>query len=344
MRIRASIIESRRRWGGARPLILIGLVVLIGVLVPLGVYFVANIAFPNGTTGADLGVPNTGITHAPIAATPNRAAGRIMDLRVIDRATKQPISGMTVQTFGSNRIMENTGPDGRARVPIPSGQVANFLIRITGKGYAPERLQWASRPQLEGEVPASYTMEMDHSTKISGKIVDDAGQPVAGAIVYLDFTKTYSNPHEQAIQIQNNQNREIRSGEDGSWIYSGAPPNCDEIRLAAWDYKHVTGDSWSPQPFSPVSKLYDGTAVFTLHRGLTVEGVVLDPQGLPLAGASVAIGREHRFANGIPAQNTDDSGHFSYQFAPGQQVVLTIQAKGCARKCDSSRWDRKSRA
>ncbi|MGD0542326.1 MAG: hypothetical protein ABSB33_12495, partial [Tepidisphaeraceae bacterium] len=329
---------SRRRWGGAKPVILIGLAVLIGVLVPLGVYFVANIVFPNGTTSADLSVPDTGLpVHAPVAAKPsppaaiNRPVGRMMDLLVIDHQTQQPISNIEVQTAGMNRFTGYTSADGRARLPIPSGQGANFTVRIKGKAYVPKRLQWASyRPELEGEVPAGYTIEMEHSTKVSGKIIDDNGQPVAGAFVYVDFTKKYSNPHEQIDLSPYNQTRPIRSGEDGNWIYNGAPPDCDEIGLTAWDYKHVTGDFWNPQPFSPVSKLYDGTVVFTLHRGLTVEGVVLDPQGSPMAGASVAIGQQRGSSNAIPAQNTDDSGHFSYQFDPGQQVILTIQARGCA--------------
>ncbi|MGD0463193.1 MAG: hypothetical protein ABSB74_11975 [Tepidisphaeraceae bacterium] len=331
---------ARRRWGGAKPAIIIGLVVLIGVLVPLGVYFVANIVFPNGTTGADLSVPDTGNTvHAPVAAKPNapaannKPAGRMMDLLVVDHETKQPISGIRVQSFGrGTQFSGNTGTDGRARVPIPSGQVTgSFSIRVSGRAYAPERLQWASyRPELEGEVPASYMIEMEHSTKVSGKIIDDNGQPVAGAFVYVDFTKKYSNSHEQIDLSPYNQTGQIRSGEDGSWVFNGAPLDCDEIGLTAWDYKHVTGDFWSPQPFSPVSKLYDGTAVFTLHRGLTVEGVVLDPQGSPAAGASVGIGQQRGSSNAIPAQNTDASGHFSYQFDPGQQVILTIQARGCA--------------
>jgi len=51
---------------------------------------------------------------------------------------------------------------------------------------------------------------------------------------------------------------------------------------------------------------------------------------LPVAGASVGLGQQRFSSNAIPAENTDASGHFTYQFDPGQQVVLTIQAKGFA--------------
>jgi protocatechuate 3,4-dioxygenase beta subunit len=340
--------SNRRRWGGAKPAIIIGLIVFLAVAVPLGVYIVANIAFPNGTTGASLSVPDTGVTIAvpkvaanavnngPVAnrkrAVNVRPPGKMMDLLVVDQETKQPISGIRVQSYGVDRFSGNTGADGRVRVPAPAGPVTNqFTMRISGKGYVPQRMEWASyRPELGGEVPAGVTVEMGNSTKVSGKIVDDSGQPVAGAHVYLEFNKKFPSAHEQIDLSPYDQNRQIRSGEDGSWSFNGAPVNCEEIGLTAWDYKHVTGDYWSPQPFSPASKLYDGTAVFTLHRGITVDGIVLDPQGAPVVGAAVALGQQRGSSNAIPALNTDSAGHFAYQFDPGQQVILTVQAKGFA--------------
>ena len=173
-------------------------------------------------------------------------------------------------------------------------------------------------------------MTMEKGTNIHGTIVDDAGQPVAGATVFLDFNKRYSNPHEQVDINGNSRTRPIKSGDDGSWSFTGAPLKCDEISLGAWDYKHVTGDYLSPQPYPDVAKLYDGTATFVLHRGVTLEGVVTGPDGAPLAGASVAIGNQRMAGNATPAQTTDASGKFSYQFDPGQQAIITVQAKGCA--------------
>ncbi len=342
-RMCAASCVDRRRLGGAKPAIIIGLVVLIGVIVPLGVYLVANMAFPNGTTGTNLTVPDTGVSvpapnvavnSVPAVAPRRRVAnrrppGKIMDLLVIDHETKQPISGIRIQSYGMDRFSGDTAVDGHAKVPAPAGQVNNqFTMRISGKGYVPQRLEWASyRPELQGEVPSSFTVEMETTTKVSGKIVDDSGEPVAGAHVYLEFNKKFATPHETVDLSPYDQNRQIRSGADGSWEFSGAPVGCEDIGLTAWDYKHVTGDYWSPQPFSPVSKLYDGTAVFTLHRGISVEGVVLDPQGVPVSGAAVALGQQRGSSNAIPALNTDSSGHFVYQFDPGQQVILTVQAK-----------------
>ncbi|HEY1922623.1 MAG TPA: carboxypeptidase-like regulatory domain-containing protein, partial [Tepidisphaeraceae bacterium] len=341
--------HSDRRSGGAKPLIIIGLVVLVAVIVPVAVYFVANMAVPDGTSGAKLSVPDTSAGPAAAAAEPKkvvannppaanrrragnnrRAPSKMMDLLVVDSKTKLPISGIRVQSYWQDRFSGISGEDGHLRVPVPVGQVTNqFMMRISGKGYVPQRLEWAMyRPEFQGEVPSSLVVELGNATRVSGKIVDDSGQPVAGAHVYLEFNKKFPNTHEQIDLSPYDDNRQIRSGEDGSWAFNGAPVDSEEIGLTAWDFKHVTGDFWSPQPFSPVSKLYDGTAVFTLRRGISVEGVVVDPQGVPVSGASVALGQQRGSSNAIPALNTDGTGHFVYQFDPGQQVILTIQAKG----------------
>jgi hypothetical protein len=335
------------RGGAARTWVLLVLIVLLAILVPVGLYIVSTMSFSNGTTGANLTAPDTGVTAVAAPATPrapapdrtgpaannpnNSGPTSTMNLLVIDQQTKQPIAGLRVVNNGRTRFTGTTDADGRVRVLVPAGGNPNVNLRVSGKNYVPMRLVWASySANLRGEIPADYTLAMERGTKIQGKIVDDGGQPVAGATVILDFRKSSANPHEQFDLSPYNRARQIKSGDDGSWTFNGAPLDCDQIGLAAWDYQHVTGDFWETQPFAPVSKLYDGTAVFTLRRGITVEGVVVNPQGQPVAGASVALGQQRFSSNAIPAQNTDASGHFSYQFDPGQQVILTIQAKGYA--------------
>jgi hypothetical protein len=332
------------RWGGARTWVLIVLIVLSAILVPVGLYIVSTLSFGNGTTGANLSVPDTGVTvsaapraPAPKAAAPtpgnpaNTANTRVINLLVIDQQTKQPIAGLRVVSNGRTRYTGTTNADGRAQVTVPAGTDVNVNLRVSGKNYVPMRLVWAPyNRNFRGEIPPDYTLAMERGTKVQGKIVDDSGQPVAGATVILDFQKSSANPHEQFDLSPYNRAKQIKSGADGSWTFDGAPVDCDQIGLTAWDYQHVTGDFWQPQPFTPVSKLYDGTAVFTLRRGVTLDGVVVNPQGSPIAGASVGLGQQRFSSNSIPPEDTDASGHFNYHFDPGQQIMLTIQAKGFA--------------
>ncbi|MGA2442028.1 MAG: carboxypeptidase regulatory-like domain-containing protein [Tepidisphaeraceae bacterium] len=339
-----------RYWGGARTWVLISLIVLLAILVPVGLYLVSTLSFGSGTTGANLSVPDTGVTAsaapampaAPAAPAPNRTSPAAnnpnnsgptstMNLLVIDQQTKQPIAGLRVVSNGRTRFTGTTNADGRVQVTVPAGKDPNVNIRVSGKNYVPMRLTWAPyNSNLRGAIPTDYTLAMERGTKVQGKIVDDSGQAVVGATVILDFQKKDANPHEQFDLSPYNRARQVKTGDDGSWTFNGAPLDCDEIGLAAWDYQHVTGDFWLTQPFTPVSKLYDGTAVFTLRRGITLDGVVVNPQGMPVAGAAVALGQQRYSSNAIPPENTDASGHFSYHFDPGQQILLTIQAKGFA--------------
>jgi len=346
----------RRRGGKAKAGLIVALVVALAIVVPVGLYFLGQIAFPNGTTGEDLSTPNTTALNAPTQANNsapqvagaapqvqprNRADGvipagaRTMDLLVIDHDTKQPLPGIRIQTNGNGRLRPfrgTTGADGHVKLPIPAdANPRYFNIRVTGRGYLDKRLEWAPfQPELGGQVLDTYTMEMERTTKISGKIVDDAGQPVAGASIELEFNKKYANPHEQVAYSAYNQRSPIKSGADGSWSFSGAPLNCDSIGLVAWDYQHVSDDFWIAQPFPLVSQLYDGTAVYTMHNGMTLAGVVTGPDGTPLAGVSVGRGQQRQSVNSIPARMTDAAGKFSYIFAPGQQVILTFTANGYA--------------
>lgn len=340
-----------RRRGKVKAGLIVVLVSVLAVGVPIGLYFLSQFVFPNGSTGEDLSVPNTASSNSlsegnspaaaavvtgsqarsPVNASP--AGERMMDLLVIDHDTRQPVAGIRIQTQGNGRMRTfngRTGPDGHVKFPIPSEKNPSYFnVRVTGQRYLDKRLQWVPyQPELSGEVFDKYTMEMERTTKISGKIVDDAGRPVAGASVELEFDKKYSSPHEQVAYSAYNQRNPIKSGPDGSWSFSGAPLNCDSIGLVAWDHEHVSDDFWSPQPFGSVSQLYDGTAVYVLHNGLTLDGVVTGPDGAPLARVSVARGQQVQSVNSIPAVTTDGEGKFKYVYAAGQQVILTFSKPG----------------
>jgi hypothetical protein len=107
---------------------LIGLIVLLAVLVPVGLYFLSTIPFTNGTTGSNLSVPDTGVatmTAAPAnggaganpAGAAGRTTGKIMSLVLIDQATHEPIAGLTVQNNLRNRFSGKSDAAGKATFP-----------------------------------------------------------------------------------------------------------------------------------------------------------------------------------------------------------------------------------
>ena len=146
--------------------LLIGLIVLLAVLVPVGLYFVSTIPFTNGTTGTNLSVPDTGVV--PIVAPPangapapgtrrpaaNAATGKTMDLVLIDQATRQPITGLRVQNNLRVRFTGTSDAEGRVRVPLPPTKVQYFYIRASGKGYIPKR--WCGQPMMRASAAVIF--------------------------------------------------------------------------------------------------------------------------------------------------------------------------------------------
>jgi len=313
---------------------LIGVIVLLAVSVPVGLYFISKIPFSNGSSGSDLSVPDTGMTASATAppggatAPPRPAGRRMMDMLVVDEQTKQPVRDMEVQSNFRNGGAVYTDASGHAQVALPGNNSNYFEIRVSGHKYLPMRLSWNRFDSRLGgdDIPTSYTMTMERGTTIGGKIVDDAGQPIAGATVFIYFNKRYPNRHERVDVVGGRGGAPIHTGNDGSWTFADAPPDCDQVTLGAWDYRYVLPDPQISQMYPDVPKLYDKTATLVLRRGVALDGTVTGPDGEPVVGAAVALGdmRNGRFGN-FPEPKTDASGKFIYHLDPGQHVTLTIQ-------------------
>ncbi len=207
----------------SKPTVIVGVIILVLVFAA-GIDWVHNMTFPNGTTGANLDVPDTGIAVPPAGTGGGGVPGtRIMNLVVIDQATGKPIAGISVRNVGmTSRYRGRTGSNGIARIPIPSGKNhASFYIHLSGRGYVAEQLSWNSWDPPQ-EVPSSYRVELEKSAKLRGKVVDDGGHPVAGATVILAFKKSYSDPHEELDIKGYDPNNPLKTAADGTWVFSGA--------------------------------------------------------------------------------------------------------------------------
>jgi hypothetical protein len=275
-------IEGQHR-RSAGSWLLIGLILVLAVAVPVGLYFVSQMSFGGGSESAASApaattqplaaanaVPAAPIAPAGPAGNPvNPAKRRTMDLLVVDAGTKQPIAGLTAEVTGGE-FSGRTGADGHVRVPLPaSDHPDGFNLRVRGKNYVPMRMLWtANVAELnDGIFPASYTMEIEHGTKIGGKVVDEAGKPVAGATLTFQFTKHFLNPHQLIAAIAGvNPGHPTVSDAEGNWSFGGAPAYCEQIFVMVRDRRDPNANQGPREAYTPVSDLYAGTATVTLHR------------------------------------------------------------------------------
>lgn len=86
-----------------------------------------------------------------------------------------------------------------------------------------------------------------------------------------------------------------------------------------------------PIPVIPLQALKDQTAVFTLHDGMTVRGIVVDEKGKPLSGVLVKEGFGHgAYLQRVAEFRTDADGRFERHNRAPRQWIYTASGGGRA--------------
>jgi protocatechuate 3,4-dioxygenase beta subunit len=113
----------------------------------------------------------------PDAAVPSRPVTTILTGRVIDAATRQPIPNAHLSTgpnvIGSPVVLADE--QGRFSLPAPSGR---FSAVASKTGYAREPMQVTAGTPIE--------IALQRAAAISGRVIDDSGEPVLGARVIVE--------------------------------------------------------------------------------------------------------------------------------------------------------------
>ncbi len=264
-----------------------------------------------------------------IMAAPPAQGRKTMELTVIDKQTGKPLAGVKVDSqvdFGGGTETV-TDAHGRANVALPRARSAWLQIFLKARHYVWQQLIWGSHNGNPTQIPSSFTVAMPRGTRISGRVVDDAGHPIAGAHVMLWINAKAEAPHEKPFVVPIN----LRTNRDGAWHYDGIPATgVKNIGVGVWDYQYVRNTN-NFMPFvSNLTKLRNGTAISVLQRGEMVKGLVVGQNNAPIAGARVVIGSDIWGSNTPPAMTTDAKGQFAFAAKPGKRVVVTAISKGCS--------------
>jgi thiol-disulfide isomerase/thioredoxin len=266
------------------------------------------------------GTPVRAADAQPPATEPATRPSQL-DLAVVDAETHQPLADATATIRAANGHEQKVQTDaqGHVAIPIPGKKSLQFTVRAAG--HAATSVSW--RGTGKDAVPADYILAMQASARIGGKILDDAGQPVAGAHIVM-WSSRGSNAHESILIDTDN----LVSAADGSWSYDDAPAKFDTIEMGCWDYRYANGDFYEMKNLT-AARLHSGGETYALHRGVTFSGIVLDAAGNPVKGAEVLTGAQ-LCSNRVPPQKTGADGAFHYAATPGAQVTLTVTCKGYA--------------
>lgn len=251
----------------------------------------------------------------PVAARAAAVSGRVLDsagspvvgAKVVWEAYRSDEETLVDETLGTAPapIGETvTDAEGRFKVVLdkPGVEVA---IRVLS-GALPGAL--LGGPYDASEDVAVGDVELSAAEKVTGRVTDEAGKPVAGARVRASGGLPFE---EEDVTLY----ADATTGADGSFTIPNAPGR-GVVTARAKGYAPATQTSFQERLT---------TAKLTLRSGGTVQGTVLDAGGKPVEGAIVV--------SDALAAKTDASGAYRITGMPaGSQAVEAFWKDFAARK------------
>jgi thiol-disulfide isomerase/thioredoxin/protocatechuate 3,4-dioxygenase beta subunit len=278
---------------------------------------------------------------SPADADPN---GRTMEVHITDE-TGKPLEGATVKAsiweFDGDPDYPTqdytTSADGVALVRRPSRL---HILRLWPEkpGYVTEFVNFAEGTHEEGKrIPDRYDFQLARGAKLSGTVVDEAGNPIAGvnveASVNVDEPMWGENPKPM---ISTWIREDGVTDRDGKWSIDdvpAAPADAQdfEFRLKFNHKDYISDSKWSElqnEQQITTAALRDGSAKLVLSRGVAVTGGVFDADWKPVTKGLVIWHDDPYFAEGVNEAPIDDTGHFKTPTLPPGKRWMTVLAPG----------------
>jgi protocatechuate 3,4-dioxygenase beta subunit len=185
-----------------------------------------------------------------------------------------------------------TGPDGRFEI---AGFVPTTFLHFCRPGYQPSRLPVVSPPPQPRRIVLTPAPPLAH---VSGRVLDEAGRPVAGARVATE------NPEGREVRATWDlceKRRPVSGTTDAQGRFTFDLPRKDDFGL----WTEAPGYLPGAREKIPMERAGGGIEI-VLRRGATVAGRVLAQDGLPVPGARVYSPQDGK----TPQTVTDAQGRY----------------------------------
>ncbi|MCA8960456.1 MAG: carboxypeptidase regulatory-like domain-containing protein, partial [Planctomycetes bacterium] len=273
-------------------------------------------------TGADL--PTT----ADETDETGIASGRVIDTH------GDPVPDAFVQVIGMKApmpVMRSGKTDENGEFSIIGVGETVTQIEVSHPGYGKTTLR-SLGTNTEG-----LTIELARNGSIAGVVRTPSGEfPSAFNVGYrrarsepaTDYLEEIQNMAEGAGRSQTS----VTNSTDGSFELPDVPAGSLEIVVSSAGFARTISDVVIVEPGRRTSGV-----VVTLTRGAWISGKVVDPTGVPLEGATVAL-RETRgeldkamaaympaFLQNAPTATTDDRGEYAFNAVPHGRYTIIAQ-------------------
>ncbi len=240
----------------------------------------------------------------------------------------RPSGRRVTATIGADLALEAGGlaPDGTWEVRSQPGLAPFAPVRVEPFRAVPGVVREIRVPVRDG-------------LTISGRVVDEAGAPVAGARVSIEWGGATRTTSWAAFD-------HAETDANGRYAFEGVHPLLRAVRASAQGFRPAVRERVT----LPWGRELDGIDL-ALRRGLALAGIVRLPDGRPVAGATVAA-VESADPSGVeegPRVRTDDAGRFAISGldAGPRRVVVTAAFErspadetGAVVRVAESAWER----
>jgi RNA polymerase sigma factor (sigma-70 family) len=250
-----------------------------------------------------------------------------LQLHVVDAETGGGLASARVNAvyFYAGGVSERHQPpadrDGIVLIPEADKPGAKGMnIFVAAEGHVPKCLSWRETTHT------NHTIRLDPALSVGGTVVDEQGQPAPD--VKISVKSPGIDPHQPENIAYNGGNSEVTTDASGQWVCPYVPREYETVTLI------LTCDGYAVTHAAvPVGKPESAKTTLVIKRGSTVTGRVLDPEGRPVAEATV---REmHNFDARQQSTPTARDGTFIIQgvWVPDPadpKMNLIVQANGFA--------------
>ncbi len=259
---------------------------------------------PAGTGPADLGV----VVLRPGAPI----AGRVLDQR------GRPVLGAEVfalreavdansfeRTVRGRKPAADSAADGRFLLKdLPADTPVHLAVRA--EGFLPGLVRAVRPPTAEPPL----VIRLEPENRLIGRVVDDRGEPIAGARVEMRWQATL--PQDAEIRVGEPVFRTARSEGDGRFTLRGIPTGGATFSVAAPGFVEREGIAVDlPRPAGA------GELRIEMDRGALLQGRVTTASGEPVPAVRVGVG-------GAIATTDDDGLYWLEGAALGHQEILFL--------------------
>ncbi len=296
----------------------------------------------------------------------NAAESRTLRVTVLDAQTGEPIQGAILTPYVNGVTVPEfqnpfkTGSGGVVKLPIPmnapGGERGDYCeIPVNATGYTTRVMRWSSETGMVLNVVSSaHTVQLTRGITLSGTVVDDFGRPLAGIrvsglgnncdggtrtmppdgnwtpAVHQEDYSTYFLPREKSPVITDTT---------GRFKLENYPGDVRALQLELLGADGVLHKFQTPEGFVihaetlpkvDFAELKNGSASLVIPEGVTVQGIVLNHAGSPIAGAHVVEATQRGNLEILSRIETDSAGRFFLSNRPLHRIILGVSADGSA--------------